>query len=198
LGKSLVKIIPFGHPLTPLDLEELKRELEARPDEERPITLVCLGMELAAKAWIDEWNRLRKGKDAVNRIEVIELRSDPKYGKFIKHEPVRAKVKISRKGDKVFVEIEDFISPSIIERLEQQAGLLKPKIDDWRSMVDCVMIDAAYDGKVFNVTLSDVPEKKTDLVSGKYEMAAPNNGHVVAVKIIDMLGEEVLITQAVK
>ena len=27
LGQSLVKIIPFGHPLTSLDLEELKREL---------------------------------------------------------------------------------------------------------------------------------------------------------------------------
>jgi len=31
LGRSLVKIIPFGHPLTPLDLEELKRELEPGP-----------------------------------------------------------------------------------------------------------------------------------------------------------------------
>lgn len=54
LGKSLVKIVPFGHPLTPLDLEELKRELDARPDEDRPTTLVCLGMELAAKAWIED------------------------------------------------------------------------------------------------------------------------------------------------
>ena len=58
LGQSLVKIIPFGHPLTPLDVEELKRELEARPDEDRSITVVCLGMELAAKAWIGDWNRL--------------------------------------------------------------------------------------------------------------------------------------------
>ena len=92
-GKSLVKIVPFGHPLTPLDLEELKRELDARPDEDRPITLVCLGMELAAASWIEDWNRLRKGKDAVNRIAVIELRTDPKYGKFIQHEPACARVK---------------------------------------------------------------------------------------------------------
>lgn len=39
--KKLVKIIPFGHALSPLDLEELKRELEARPDEDREITVVC-------------------------------------------------------------------------------------------------------------------------------------------------------------
>ncbi|MHB8844410.1 MAG: DNA methyltransferase [Nitrospirota bacterium] len=190
--KSLVKIVPFGHPLTPLDLEELKRELDARPDEDRPLTVVCLGMELAARAWVEDWNRLRKGRDAVNKIEVIELRTDPKYGKFMQHEPAKAKVKITRKKDKLTVEIEDFISPTIIERLAQQAGLLKPKIDDWRAMVDCVMIDAAYDGKVFNVALSDVPEKKTDLVQGSYELPAPGGDATVAVKIIDMLGEEVL------
>jgi hypothetical protein len=59
-------------------------------------------------------------------------------------------------------------------------------------MVDCVMIDADYDGKLFNVCLSDVPEKKTDVVSGKYELPAPKAKTKVAVKIIDMLGEEVV------
>lgn len=197
LGRSLVKIISFGHPLTPLDLEELKRELEARPEEDRPLTVVCLGMELAAQAWIEDWNRLRKGKDAANRIEVIELRTDPKYGKFIAYEPARAKVKVARKKDKIVVEVEDFISPTILDRLKQQAGILAPKIDDWRAMVDCVMIDSAYNSQVFNVALSDVPEKKTDLVTGKYELPTPASETTVAVKIIDMLGGEVLITRTV-
>ncbi len=40
-------------------------------------------------------------------------------------------------------------------------------------MADCVMIDTAYDGKVFNVALSDVPEKKTDFVQGSHELPAP-------------------------
>jgi hypothetical protein len=93
--------------------------------------------------------------------------------------------------------IEDFISPTIIERLSQQAGILQPEIDDWRSMVDCVMIDTNYDGKVFNVTFSDVPEKKTDLVEGKYELPAPKGNTTVAVKIIDMLGEEAVAVQQV-
>lgn len=197
LGKKLAKIIPFNHPLTPLDLEELKCELEGRPDEARNITLVCLGMELAAKAWIDEWNRLRKGKNAVNKIDVIELRTDPKYGKFIKHEPAKARIKISRKKDKISIEVTDFVSPTIIERLSQQAGLVTPKIENWRSMVDCIMIDSKYDGKVFNITLSDVPEKKSDFVKGMYELDAPKDKTTLAVKIIDMLGEEVLITKQV-
>ena len=193
LGKSLVKIIPFDHPLSPLDLEELKLELEARPDEDRPVTLICLGTEIAAQTWISDWNRLRNGKNGVNRIEVIELRSDSKYGKFIKHEPARAKVEISLQNEKIVLEIKDFISPTIIERLQQQAGLLKPKIEDWRAMVDCVTIDTSYSGDVFNVIFSDLPEKKTDLVVGRYELDAPGRPTRVAVKIIDMLGEEVIV-----
>ena len=194
LGKSLVKITSFTHPLTPLDLEEVKRELDARPDGDRSVTVVCLGIEIAAQAWVDEWNALRRGAAAVNKIQVIELRSDPKYGKFIRHEPARAKVKIERRKEKILVEIQDFISPTIVERLQQQAGVLSPKIDDWRAMVDCVMIDSVYDGKVFNVTLSDVPERKTDLVDGRYELAAPRGKTTAAVKIVNMLGEEVLVT----
>jgi len=192
LGKRLVKIIPFGHPLTVLDLEELKRELAARPDEERDVVVVCLGKELAVEAWLEEWNRLRKKGDVPNKIEVVELRTDPKYGKFIAHQPARAKVNIRRVKDKLVIEIEDFISPTIIERLSQQEGVLKPKITDWRAMVDSVMIDPAYDGKVFNIALSDVPEKKSDLVAGHYELPAPEGPTTVAVKIVDMLGEELL------
>ncbi len=201
LGKRLVKIIPFGHPLTPLDLEEIRRELDARPDEDRGIVVVCLGMELAAKAWMDDWNQLRKGSAAVNKIEAIELRTDPKYGRFIRHEPAAARVEVSRaeRGEesRIVVDIQDFISPTIVERLREQAGLLSPKIDDWRAMVDCVYIDADYNGSVFNVVLADVPERKTDFVDGRYELPAPAHETTVAVKIVDMLGEEVLVTATV-
>ena len=104
---------------------------------------------------------------------------------------------MARKKDRIQVKIEDFISPTIIERLQQQAGVVSPKIDDWRAMVDSVMIDTAYDGEVFNVVLADVPEKKSDLVDRTYDLAAPDDETTVAVKITDMLGEEVLVTGAV-
>lgn len=197
LGKRLVKIVPFNHPLTLLDLDELRREIEARPGEDRGIVLVCLGKEPAADVWVTEWNQMRRGKQAVNRIELIELRTDPKYGKFFKHSPATARVKVRRERETVVVEVQDFISPSIIERLDQQAGLLKPKIDDWRVMVDCVLIDADYDGKVFNIALSDVPERKSDLVAARYELPTVKVGRTIAVKIVDMLGEEVVTTQLV-
>jgi hypothetical protein len=152
-----------------------------------------VGKELAVAQWLEDWNRLRKKGDVPNKIEVIELRTDPKYGKFIAHKPAQAKIRIERAKEKLVVEIQDFISPTIIERLREQAGILAPQIDDWRAMVDCVMIDPSYDHKVFNVVLSDMPEKKADLVAGRYELPAPKGKATVAVKITDMLGEEVLV-----
>lgn len=95
------------------------RALEGRPDEDRNILVVCLGLEIAARRWVD----------------------------------------------------------------------------DWRAMVDSVMIDSAYDGVVFDVTLTDVPARKADFVAGRYDMPAPGGETTVAVKIIDMLGEEVVVTQ---
>lgn len=56
-----------------------------------------------------------------------------------------------------------------------------------------IAADTRYDGQVFNVTLSDVPERKQDLVLGRYELPAPPAGSTVAVKIIDMLGEELIL-----
>jgi hypothetical protein len=55
---------------------------------------------------VDDWNKMRRGADAVNDIEVIELHSDPKYGKFIQHEPARARVDITRRDDEIVVEID--------------------------------------------------------------------------------------------
>jgi len=198
LGKALVRIIPFQHPVSPLDLEEVRRELETRPEEDRAVKVVCLGAEVGARAWVDDWNRLRKGSGAVNRIEVIELRTDERYGKLLKHEPAVARVKVSRTKKQLVVEIRDFVSPTIVERLERQAGVVRPEIEDWRWVVDCILIDTDYDGSVFNVVLADMPEKKSDLVEGRYELPLPRPEATVAVKLVDMLGEEVLVTVSPK
>jgi hypothetical protein len=109
-----------------------------------------------------------------------------------RRDPAGGQGETKRQDGEIVVEIEDFISPTIIERLKEQSGIGSPKIKDWRSMVDCVMIDADYDGDVLTVTLSDVPETKNGLVTGTYTLPGPEEQTTVAVKIIDMLGEEVL------
>ena len=66
-------------------------------------------------------------------------------------------------------------TPQEKERVSQQKKsnqLFCPQDSDWRSMVDSVMIDSDYDGKVFNISLTDVPEKKNDLVEGMYTVEA--------------------------
>jgi DNA modification methylase len=190
LGKSLVKIIDFNHPLTLLDLQLIQDELRKRPNEDRDITIVCLGKELPVDPQIEEWNK----KHPVNKLRIIELKTDKKYGHFLVHNPAEAKVAIHRVSkNKTIVEIQDFISPTIIERLNIDSGLLKVKIPDFRCMIDTVLIDTNYDGKTFHIIYSDVPEKKDDLVKGKYEMELSNPKVTVAIKIIDMLGEEVLL-----
>ncbi len=75
--------------------------------------------------------------------------------------------------------------------------LIQQNVAAWWAMVDVVQIDSAYDGQVFNIALSDVPGRKDDLVSGRYELDAPEGCTTIPMKIIDMLGEDVLVTAEV-
>lgn len=189
LGKTLVKIIDFNNPLTLLDLQLIQDELKKRPNEDRDITIVCLGKELAVDPWVEEWNK----KHPVNKIGLIELKTDKKYGNFLIHKPAEAKVKVERTAkNKALIKIENFISPTIIERLNIDNNLFKVKIPDFRSMIDTVLIDSNYNSNTFHIVYSDVPEKKNDLIKGKYEIEILADKVKIAVKIIDMLGEEVL------
>jgi hypothetical protein len=135
-----------------------------------------------------------------NKIRVIELRTDQQYGKFFVHKPAQADVKVDQADGKVRVRIEDFISPTIIERLGIDTGdasLFRATITDWRAMVDSVMIDSDYDGEVLKVVLCGIPASKHDFVEGSYELPMPNSEGpaTVAVKITDMLGEEVQVAR---
>lgn len=57
-------------------------------------------------------------------------------------------------------------------------------------------IDPSYDGSVFEVGMLDVPARKRDLVEGTYEVAVDAaSSEPVAVRITDMLGEEILVLE---
>lgn len=192
-GSMLAKIIPLNHPLTPLDLEALRAELKTRHEEERDLLVVSLGQEHKAREWVERYNHNRP----INNIHLIELRTDRKAGGFIKHEPMSIQVSAMREGETLVLQIDDVVSPSIIARLDLQEGIFRAQIPDWRAVVDCVLIDANHNGEIFNVTLADVPARKQDLVVGRYEMPAPPAGATVAIKVIDMLGEEQIIRKII-
>jgi len=138
-----------------------------------------------------------KGKHAPNRIEVIELRHDPKHGGWLDHQPAQADVTITRKGKTTaVVTIDDFISPSIVEHLRQQAGVLNPKIEDCRAMIDSVAIDPAYDGRGADSRGCRRSGAK-DRPCGRHVRGPDSEGPTtVAVRITDMLGEEVVVTKS--
>jgi DNA modification methylase len=196
---ELVKIIDFNHPLTLLDLQLIKDELGKRPEEDRDIVVICLGRETKVDSWVEEWDKKQPHKDARTNKRMRQfIVFDLKDKNFVSYEPSRAEVEITRAGkDKAKIKITSFISPTIIKRLELEPGLLQKKIPDFRSMIDVVLVNTNYDGEVFKIEFSDVPEKQSDLVKGEYELEITEKPTKVAVKIIDMLGEEVLVTKEV-
>lgn len=104
LGTELASVVAFDHPATVLDLQAVARELEARPGETRNIVVVGLGRELSTSVWLDDWNRHRP----INRIRLIDLRTDPKHGRFFEHRPATARVTFERDEARIRVRIDDF------------------------------------------------------------------------------------------
>ena len=59
-------------------------------------------------------------------------------------------------------------------------------VDDWRQLVDSIMIDWNFDGVVMQPSVMDIPDKKS-LVKGVYDV--PEDAGIIKVKITDLLSE---------
>jgi DNA modification methylase len=191
LGKKLVKVVPLVHPCTLLDVQLVENELKNRPEEARDVVMIALGCDANVDAYLSARNKNKP----VNKVELIELRTDPKYRTFFTHQPAWAHVAWQRKDKTLRSEITDFSSPTILQRLAIDETIFRERVTDFRALIDVVLIDTDYNGEVFNIHHADVPEKKTDFVKAKYELPIESGKRTIAVKIIDMLGEEVLITK---
>ncbi len=187
LDGTLVKIIDLTKPLTPLDIQTIKNELENRPDESRNITVFCYGTNSNIQSELKEENRRR----AVNKIFVRDIGSEG----ITTFEPASAEVNFEREGDIVKITIAEYISPTILARMDIDRTIFDEQIDDFRAQIDCVLIDRDYTIKYFKIDESDVPENKDDFVEGEYTVTLPRPEARVAVKIIDMLGEETIVVE---
>lgn len=186
LGDNLVKIVGLDRPLNRQDLQLIEEEIRtSRPDDTRDIAVFCNGCELGVIAELD------RRKRPVNRIIVRDIQKDG----ITTEKPAEAEVSIAKRGKKVKISILDYISPSILARMELDRTIFNEQIDDFRAQIDCALFDTDYNGKHFNIVESDVPGKKSTYVRGDYEFALPRPGAAVAVKIIDMLGEETIIVK---
>ncbi len=187
IGEELVKIVDFNKPLTKLDIEELKNELKTTKTEEvRNIIIICSGQELALASELEKYNK----KTPINKIKIRDIQKDG----LIMFEPAICEVNIKRNNNKISIKIENYLSPTILKRLNMDKNLFSEQITDFRSQIDMVLFDFDYNGKVFNICDSDIPKKKKDLIKGEYEFTDSSK---IALKIIDMLGEESLIIEEV-
>ena len=183
VGGKLAKIIDLHRPLNRLDIQIIKDEIaHNRPDETRDIAVFCNGSEMGIIA------ELAQEKSPINKIAVCDIQRDG----VITNQPAEADVQIAITGKKATVKIIDYISPSILARMEIDRTIFNEQIDDFRAQIDCVLIDTDYNGRYFDIAKSDIPKKKTDLIKGEYALTLPRADAKVAVKLVDMLGEEVV------
>ena len=111
----------------------------------------------------------------INIVDILRDKSDLE----LKRE---AEAEIVREGGKLV--IRQFYPMNLMQKLSLQ----KEYVEDWRQLVESVMIDWNYDGVVMQPTVMDVPDKK-EMVTGVYDI--PDDAGTIKVKITDLLSESI-------
>ena len=181
LDGRMVKIMPVNRIATKADLEELKANLPYKVYEKRReenhaqpverITIVCMGHEPDLKASLEQ-----ELSDYKLDIEIVDILRDKKDLQ-LKRE---AEAEIVKEGNKLV--IRSFYPMNLMQKLSLQ----KEYVEDWRQLVESIMIDWNYDGVVMQPTVTDVPGKK-EIVQGIYDI--PEDAGTIKVKITDLLSE---------
>ena len=181
LDGRMVKIMPVNRIATKADLEDLKSNLPYQTyeklKEENPnqpvekITLICMGHEPDLKASL-EAELSNYNLD----IEIVDILRDKKDLQ-LKRE---SEAEIVREGNNLI--IRSFYPMNLMQKLSLQ----KEYVEDWRQLVESIMIDWNYDGVVLQPNLTDIPDKK-EIVEGIYEI--PEDAGTIKVKITDVLSE---------
>lgn len=181
LDGRMVKIMPVNRIATKADLEELKANLPyktyEKKKEENPrqpvelITIVCMGHEPDLKASLEQG--LSGYKFDVQIVDILRDKSDLQ----LKRE---AEAEIVREGNKLV--IRSFYPMNLMQKLSLQ----KEYVEDWKQLVESIMIDWNFDGAIMQPTVTDVPDKKS-LVEGIYNI--PAGAGKIKIKITDLLSE---------
>ena len=176
-----VKIMPTNRIATKVDAQAITANLPYKTYEEikskdpkavvERMTIVCMGHEPDFKAAIEKELSSYKVD-----IEVVDILRDKKDLVFKRD----SEAEIVREGNKLI--IRNFFPMNLLQKLSMQ----KESVEDWRQLVESVMIDFNYDGAVMQPTITDIPDKK-GLVQGIYDI--PEDASGIKVKITDLLSE---------
>ena len=181
LNGRMVKIMPVNRIATKADLEGLVANLPYRTYEERKektpnqpvesITIVCMGHEPDLKGALEQ--KLIKYKVDIEIMDILRNKTELQLKRDSEAEVVR-------EGDKLV--IRSFYPMNLMQKLSLQ----KEYVEEWRQLVDSVMIDWNYDGVIMQPKVTDVPGKN-EMVKGIYDI--PEDAGIIKVKITDLLSE---------
>lgn len=182
LDGRMVKLLPTNRIASKGDIADLvanlpyaqfdARKEEASNEPVERITLVCMGHEPDLKAALEQ--ELSEYVVDIEVMDVLKDRSDLQ----LKRE---AEADVAIKDGKLV--IRGFWPMNLLQKLSME----KESVEDWREMVESVLVDWNYDGAVMEPTVIDIPEDKNGLVSGVYEV--PDDAGTIRVKITDVLSE---------
>ncbi len=177
----MVKVMPVNRIACKADLADFTKVFGDQAVEKRymenpnravlDIELICMGHEpdLAAE--------LKKmAQPMVVNVEVVDIMRDKSQLQFKREAEIEVKI-INGK-----IKILSFYPMNLLNKL----SLETTAVDDWKELVDSVMIDFHYDGVVLTPTVVDVPDKKS-MVIGEYDV--PVDHGRIRIKITDLLSE---------
>ena len=185
-GEKFVKVIDLHRPLTPLDVSQIiDKGLERESDE--AVLVYCSGTQddLKITEIVNQHNKIRAG---MNKVIITDIQKDG----IIEFKPAEFEIDIKKNNNTAEIEIKNYASHQILQKLNLDKTLFDTEITDWRSQIDYILIDTNYNGKIFTTHFSDIPKRKKDLINGRYILEAKGQ---IAVKIVDMLGEESLFVE---
>lgn len=181
LDGRMVKIMPVNRIATKADLKELLANLPYKTYEKRKeenpnqpverITIVCMGHEPDLKGALEQ--ELNEYKVDIQIMDILRDKADLQLKRD-------SEAEIVREGNKLV--IRAFYPMNLMQKLSLQ----KEYVEDWRQLVDSIMIDWNYDGVVMQPALTDVPDKN-EMVKGIYDI--PEDCGTIKVKITDLLSE---------
>lgn len=181
LDGRMVKIMPVNRIATKADLKELLANLPYKTYEKRKeenpnqpverVTIVCMGHEPDLKGVLEQ--ELIEYKVDVQIVDILRDKKDLQLKRD-------SEAEIVREGDKLV--IRSFYPMNLLQKLSLQ----KEYVEDWRQLVDSIMIDWNYDGVVMQPVVTDIPDK-SEMVSGIYDI--PENAGTIKLKITDLLSE---------
>lgn len=209
LDNNFVKVMPLNRVLNKLDIKTVLKNIEDNIDSftakttsktgeatyQEGVIIICSGAELDTDDYIKKEN-----KTGV-KITIRDILNDKKNLIF-KKKP-EAKIEVKVKSGKLSVVIKEFYSPILMRKLELENEKMidkkaQAKVEDFKQIIDSVAIDVDYDGKLFNAEIMDLPDKK-EMIKAEYSYTYPKKGkNTVAIKIVDVLGEEYFETFTVE